>query len=263
MANEGLLLQLDGSHHKWNGQDEWCLIGMIDDATSRIAHAEFFKSEDTLSCMAVLKKVIEKFGVPVALYVDRAGWFGGTKRQDFSQFTRACDELGIRVIYANSPEGKGRIERAWRTFQDRLIPELRFEGITAMSKANAYLQESFLPDYWEKRNIVAAPSPESAYRTLSKHCALEEILCSKYSRTVTRGETFQFCNETFVIINRNRHSLAGREIMIHCYPDGHWRAYAGKVELAIRRMVRSRCRTHPIHDEQTLLSQDDLILKAC
>lgn len=129
MASTGLLLQMDGSHHDWNGKEKWCLIAMIDDADSEIAYAEFFKSEDTINCLKVLEAVIAAKGIPHAVYVDKAGWFGGLKRQEFSQFVRACEELGIKVIYANSPEAKGRIERAWHTFQDRLVPEMRLCGI--------------------------------------------------------------------------------------------------------------------------------------
>lgn len=73
MASEGLLLQFDGSHHKWNGKDVWCLIAAIDDATSDIPYAEFFLSEDTLNCMAVTQRIVEAKGIPYAVYVDRAG----------------------------------------------------------------------------------------------------------------------------------------------------------------------------------------------
>ena len=96
------------------------LISAIDDATSEIPYAELFKGETTLSCMKVLKRIIEIKGVPKAIYTDKAGWSGGMKRTEFSNFQIACEKLGIQVIYANSPEAKGRIERSFRTFQDRL-----------------------------------------------------------------------------------------------------------------------------------------------
>ena len=112
MANEGLLLQMDGSPHCWNGKDQWCLIAAIDDATSKIPAAQFFPTETTWGCMAVQRTIIERFGVPEALYVDGAGWAGGgPKRQFFSQFVRAAEELGIRVIFATSAQAKGRIAR--------------------------------------------------------------------------------------------------------------------------------------------------------
>lgn len=90
MLQEGLLLQMDGSHHKFNGKDEWCLIAAIDDATADIPYAEFFENgETTLNCMKVLEQIIKKKGVPKAIYTDKAGWAGGGKRSEFSKFKRA------------------------------------------------------------------------------------------------------------------------------------------------------------------------------
>jgi len=83
LANEGLMLQMDGSHHKWNGKDKWCMIAMIDDATSDIPYAEVFDEETTWACFKVLRKVIETRGIPYTIYTDRAGW-AGTKREYFS-----------------------------------------------------------------------------------------------------------------------------------------------------------------------------------
>lgn len=150
MPCEGLLLQFDGSPHHWNGKDEWCLISAIDDATSEIPYAEFFHSEDTLNCMRVLQKIIEIKGIPHSLYVDRAGWFGGTKRQNFAHFKKAAEELNIRIIFASTPQAKGRIERSHQTIQDRLIPEMRIRNIQKMPTANAFLIEAFIPHVWNQ-----------------------------------------------------------------------------------------------------------------
>ena len=113
MESPGLLLQMDGSPHRWFGDKKSCLIAIIDDATSEI-HAEFFKSETTLGCLKVLRDYIDKKGVFKVLYVDKAGIFGGPKRCNFSQVQRACKELGIEIIFANSPQGKGRFSGAYR-----------------------------------------------------------------------------------------------------------------------------------------------------
>ncbi len=115
MSREGLLLQMDGSHHQWWKGEKSVLIAAIDDATSKIPYAEFFKSEDTANCMKVIQRIIERYGVPHALYVDRAGIFKEGKRANFGQFVRACQELGIQVLYAYSPEAKGRVERLFQT----------------------------------------------------------------------------------------------------------------------------------------------------
>lgn len=162
MESAGLLLQMNGSYHCWFGNEKSCLIAIIDDATSEI-HAEFFKSETTQGCLKVMREYIEQKGLFKALYVDKAGIFGGSKRCNFSQMQRACEELGIKIIFANSLQGKGRIERSFDTFQDRLIPELRLHNISDMQSANCYLQEVFIPEYWQKTLAVGANNTISEF----------------------------------------------------------------------------------------------------
>ena len=117
---------------------------------------------------------IEKRGIFKTLYVDRADIFGGPKRSNFSQMQRACDELGIEIIFANSPQGKGRIERAFDTFQDRLVPELRLNNIADMESANRYLQEEFIPKYWVNNVMVQATKSSSAFKSLPP----DLVICS-------------------------------------------------------------------------------------
>ena len=145
MPAEGYLLQMDGSPHRYNGRDIWSLILAIDDATSEIPHGEFFLSETTTACMQVLRRIVEKKGLPRALYVDKAGWAGGGKRVEFCQFHRACEELGIQVLFANSPEAKGRVERSFNTIQDRIIPELRLAKIKTMKLSLIHISEPTRP----------------------------------------------------------------------------------------------------------------------
>jgi transposase len=228
MANAGLLLQMDGSHDAWNGKDKWCLIGLIDDATSEIASAAFFPTEDTECCMQAFEGLLIKKGIPEALYVDKAGWFGGTKRTGFGQFERACEELGTRVIYANSPEAKGRIERAWRTFQDRLKPELRLESITSMEQANAYLHSTFLPEYWNERLTVVARDPTSRYRPLKPWIDLREILCLKEERFIRRDRSVSIDAKNYRVVVSSKESIAGRKLEIRRYRDGSWSAFLGR-----------------------------------
>jgi len=157
-----LNLQMDGSTHRWFGDKKSCLIALIDDASSEV-HAEFFDAETTLGCLKVLRDYIERRGLFKVLYVDKAGIFGGPKRCNFSQVKRACEELGIEIIFANSAQGKGRIERSFDTFQDRLVPELRLKRIKRMESANRYLQGTFIPDYWEKQNKVVPRLPQNTH----------------------------------------------------------------------------------------------------
>jgi transposase len=218
MPAEGMLLQLDGSPHRWNGEDVWTLIAAIDDATSRIPHAEFFPSEDTLNCMRVLQRIIEKTGIPECLYVDKAGIFGGSKRQLFSQFARACDELGIRILFANSAQAKGRIERTFRTLQDRLIPEMRIRKIHRMPRANEFLQEEFIPGYWESANTCIAQNPDRRYRT-SPRLELDEILCLKEWRAIAADQTISLDNKRMLIDIPCRYSLRGQKVELRTYQD--------------------------------------------
>jgi hypothetical protein len=232
MACEGLLLQMDGSHHRWNGEDEWCLIAMIDDATSEIPGARFFDGETTLGCMKVLRAVIEAKGVPQMIYTDEAGWAGGgEKRRGFSQFVRACAELGIRVITTSSAESKGRIERAWRTMQDRLVPELRLAGITSMLDANRYLEQVYLPKYWHVRNTVQARDETSRYRQLQPYENLDEIFCIKHMRQIHSDHTVRFEGRLYKITDRRYGSLKNKEASIHVYEDGSIALYYGHIKL--------------------------------
>ena len=232
---EGMMLQLDGSHHCWNGNDEWVLIGMIDDANSKIPWAEFFTSEDTLNCMTVLQRVIEKFGIPELIYTDKAGWLGGTtKREGFSQFLNACEYLGIRVIFANSPQAKGRIERAWNTFQDRLIPELRLAGIKSIPAANKFLQEDMLPNYWNVQNVVPARVEGSRYKALPPEADLNEIFCLKETRKVNGNHTISWDNEIYSVTPPEGISLKGRTLEIRTYQNLASKAFFAGREISIK-----------------------------
>ena len=194
MPSPGLLVQMDGSPHRWFGDSKSCLIAAIDDANSEL-HAEFFPSETALGCMKVVKDLIKKRGVFKTLYVDRAGIFSGPKRCHFSQVQRACKELGIEIIFANSAEGKGRIERSFNTLQDRLIPELRIKNITCMEAANGYLQKIFIPRYWNKKLTVKPESSTSEYNEVPSHISLDEIFVIKEYRKTRNDHTFSYNNK--------------------------------------------------------------------
>ena len=239
MESPGLMLQMDGSPHRWFGGERSCLIAMVDDATSDI-HAEFFPSETTEGCMRVMKAYIEKRGVFKTLYVDRAGIFAGPKRSNFSQMQRACEELGIEIIFANSPQGKGRIERSFDTFQDRLVPELRLNNITDMESANRYLQEDFIPNYWAKNVMVESKSRRSAFKPLPPELDLNAICIQKEYRTIRRDHTFSFANKMYVIDSPVRYSIENQKVEIRCQFDGTFSAYFGHRRLDITELVEPR-----------------------
>lgn len=243
MANEGLLLQMDGSHHRWNGTDEWCLIAMIDDATSDIPYAEFFDGETTLACMKVLRQVVERKGIPDIIYTDEAGWADRSgKRQQFSQFKRVCEELGIRLITTRSAEAKGRIERAWRTCQDRLVPEFRLAGVKSMLDGNRYLQQVFLPSYWRERLTVQARSATTRYRPVPARMSLDQIFCLKYERHVASDNTISYGNQRYRIVDRRFGSLRKKAVIVHWHEAGELEFFYGHVKLKTELIVLPRRR---------------------
>jgi transposase len=238
MAQEGYFLQMDGCEHKFNGQDTWCLIGAIDDATSDIPYAEFFQSESTLACMQVLKRIIEFKGIPSIIYTDQAGWAGKIKREQFTQFKRACEDLGIALIFANSPEAKGRIERAWRTMQDRLCPELRINNIRSMSEANRYLQTQFLPRYWRQSCVVKASSDQPAYRALEPRVTLENILCIEHVRKIAKDQSISWHGVKFEIVSKHTFNLRNYEAVVRHYIDGSTKVFVMGHEVGVRATER-------------------------
>ena len=232
MKSPGLLLQMDGSPHRWFGDSKSCLIAIIDDANSEL-HGEFFESETTLGCMKVLKDVIKKRGIFKTLYVDRAGIFGGPKRCHFSQVQRACEELGIEIIFANSPEGKGRIERSFDTLQDRLIPEFRLNNITTMEAANKYLKNKFIPLYWNKNIMVQPENSSSQYTPGPEKKKMDQIFITKEYRKIRNDHTFSYRNRFYLIESKIKYSIAKQEIEIRKSSKENFKAYFAGEELLI------------------------------
>lgn len=231
--NTGVLLQMDGSYHKWFGGKDSCLITAIDDCNNDIYYGGFYKSETTLACMDVLKKIIERRGKFEVLYVDRAGTYGGGKRQLFSNIQRACEELGILVMFANCPEGKGRIERLFRTLQDRLIPEMRLANVKTKREADAYF-DFFINNQYRK--FVLSSHEQSYFSTIDASVDLNEIFCIKERRTVNKDHTFQKDSIRYLIKNVD-FSLAKREIEIRTYISGSMKFYYMGKELQVEEFI--------------------------
>ena len=198
MSKKGMMLQMDGSYHKWFGDKKSCLIAAIDDANNEVPYAEFFDSENTLDCMTVIQKIIEKEGVFDILYVDKAGVFGGNKRHDFCQLEEACKEVGIQIIYAHSAEAKGRIERLWKTLQGRLIPEMRLANIQTKKQANKFLMENFMPNQYNKKFTVEPITNESSYKENFRK-DLSEIFAKKEYRNINSDQTFNYNCSKYLI----------------------------------------------------------------
>jgi transposase len=168
-ASRGELVQIDGSPHDWfeGRREECCLLVWIDDATSELLHLRFEEVETTAGYFMGMKEYLKKHGCPLCLYSDRHGIFrqnqgSDLKKQADPQLTRALKELSIELICANSPQAKGRVERANGILQDRLVKELRLNGISDLPSANAFLPE-FIADY-NQRFAVEAKNPEDSHQ---------------------------------------------------------------------------------------------------
>lgn len=198
MPQAGMLLQADGSRHQWLGPDgPWLtLVGAIDDATGDVPYALFREQEDAQGYLLVLREVVRKRGVPLAFYSDRHTIFqseakhGLTLEEELNgkplptQVRRVLDELGITWIGARSPQAKGRVERLWRTLQDRLCQELRLAGITTLEAANAALPALLVRHNARFRQKPAQPG--SAYRRFPAGKHHNDVFCFRYWRTVSR-----------------------------------------------------------------------------
>ena len=204
MPQEGMLIQLDGSYHRWLGEDgpQFTILFAVDDATGCVVNALFCDHEDTNSYFRLMQGLLQRLGVPLALYTDRHPVFkhkseyqpAGTP----TQFGRAMAELGIQLIFALSPQAKGRVERTAGTFQDRLITELRLVGATTVEQAGAVLKQ-FLPRF-NRRFGVPAQCPEPLFRPLQGDLPLEGVLCFKHRRRVARDNTVKYQRHTLQLL---------------------------------------------------------------
>jgi transposase len=243
MAAEGLLLQLDGSRHDWlEGRGPWLtLVGAIDDATGMVPAATFRDQEDTAAYLEILQLTITAHGLPGALYHDRHSAFAPTSPgpaepgapDELSQVGRALVELGIGSIVARSPQAKGRIERLWGTFQDRLVVELRLAGVVDRAGANELLA-SFLPRF-NARFAVPAADPLPAWRPVPGDVRLDRVLVFKYRCKVARDHTIRLDGRILQLPpGRGGRSYAGRLVEVHLRLDGSIVAFDGPRELAVR-----------------------------
>ena len=199
-----MLIQLDGSYHRWLGaaRPPFTLLLAVDDATGSVVNALFCNHEDSHNYFLLMQNLLRRRGIPLALYTDRHAVFkhtpGSGSTGTPTQFGRAMEELGIQMIFALSPQAKGRVERAAGIFQDRLITELRLAGATTMEQAKAVLKQ-FLPRY-NRRFQVPAQCPDPAFRPLPPDLHLEQVLCFKHKRRVARDNTVKFQRHTLQLL---------------------------------------------------------------
>jgi transposase len=197
----GEMVQMDGSHHDWleGRYPALVLMGYIDDATNTI-YAKFYDYEGTMPAMDSFKGYVKRYGLPMSVYLDRHTTYKSSKKPTewdeasdlkfLSQFERALKELGVEVIHALSPQAKGRVERLFRVLQDRLVKEMRLQGIKTKDEANVFL-ETYLPRYNEKFRVCPANETDVHIR-LPRHFNLDKYLCIKDQRTIRNDNTIAY-----------------------------------------------------------------------
>ena len=226
MPQQGMLVQVDGSHHRWLEErgPRFALLLAVDDATGTVPYALFRPEEDAMGYLLLIEGVIERRGVPLALYSDRHAVFKNPAppRQKLpgpTQFARAMQRLGIQQIFARSPQAKGRVERVAGTFQDRLVTELRLTKAETMEHANEVLHR-YLPRFDEQFGVPAEQS-EVAYRTPPSAATVERALCFRFHRKVARDNTVRHQWRTLQLLTGiERTSYAGAQVEVLERPDG-------------------------------------------
>ena len=233
----GEMLHLDGSPHAWLAlvpEERQTLIAVLDDATSEVLYAQLRAAEGTWEVLAALREVFGAHGLPQSLYTDRAGWAfhtpqagGKVDKKRLTQVGRALARLGVEHIPAYSPQARGRSERLNRTFQDRLVNELRAAGISDVDAANHYLREVFLPRHNAEFARPAA-SPERAFVTASAK-DLDDALCVQETRTVGQDNTVVMGRVRFQIAKQpGRATCARLSVTVRRRLDGTFEVRWGK-----------------------------------
>lgn len=233
----GELLHLDGRRHQWLAlvPEQWLtMIVIVDDATKRVLYAHLHEGgESVVAIMTALRTVIERDGLPIALYTDRAHWAvhtptagGGSDRRRPTQVGRALARLGIEHILGYSPQARGRSERANRTLQGRLVNELRLAGIRTVALANRYIRERFLPEF--NAEFARPPAdPASAFVPLGR-VDLDYILCLEEERTVGRDNVVTAERVPLQVAKQpGRRTCAGLRVLVRRHLNGDHSIWSG------------------------------------
>jgi transposase len=262
----GELVQMDGSTHDWfEGRGPACVLFVtIDDATGRL-FARFYASEDTKSAFDLFGRYVKRYGLPQAIYVDKDSIYrvndplareAGRQRGclPLTQFGRAMKQLGVEVICANSPQAKGRVERANGTLQDRLVKALRLEKIDTIAAANAFLEKRYLRDF-NARFAKPAADGVNLHQPVARGLKLADILCVREKRTVGRDWCVSYSGHVLQIARRHEGlKLAGKTVEVLTRPDGsmalmyhdallHWKESAARPVATTNKKITFRDRT--------------------
>lgn len=227
----GELVQIDGSYHAWleDRGSKGCLLLFVDDATSEILAAEFVEHESFFAYARLCKSYFQTIGTPVAFYSDKFGVFrvnsdNVTHKEAITQFSRAIGSLGIELICANSPQAKGRVERANQTFQDRLVKELRLQNINTYQEANAFLPEFI--QFYNRKFAVLPRSTGDVHAALDPSMDLDFLFSIHASRIISKDLQIRFNTVIYrIMTNRPHQHLVGREVLVTQNQSGNISAY--------------------------------------
>lgn len=237
-AQEGDLLLWDGSPHRWFGDQagEWSLMVVVDDATGALLHGVFALEEDAQSYLICLRQIVLEKGIPLGLYMDRHGIFRRNDdhwslqeqlagEQTHTQVGQALRALGIKPIFALSPQAKGRVERMFNTLQDRLVQELRLAGITTAQQATTFLNGPFKADF-NARFAKPARQSQAAWRALPKGLDVDRICSFNYQATVGNDNAVRLGGIILDIpAGPHRRGYAKARVEVRQLLDGRWRVY--------------------------------------
>src|SRR5271169_968674 len=242
----GELVQVDGSEHWWfeDRGPQCTLLVFVDDATSRLMHLQFVESESTFAYFHAARAYLEAWGKPVAFYSDKHGVFrvnqtGALGGDGMTQFGRALHALNIDIICANSSQAKGRVERAHKTLQDRLVKELRLAGVRTLPEGNTLLP-AFIADY-NARFAKPPANKKDLHRPLRAGDDLDDAFAWKEERTLSRALTLQYDKVLFILEPSEQAKAAiGKRVTVVDYPDGRLSIRYKGVEFAYRTFDKLR-----------------------
>lgn len=240
--HRGEMVQMDGSHHDWfEGRAPWCvLMGYVDDATGTV-YARFYEYEGTLPAMDGFKRYIRLYGLPQSVYLDRHSTYKVTAKQTveeelndiqpMSHFEKSLAVLGVTVIHAYSPQAKGRVERLFETFQDRVVKEMRLAGVTNITEGNKFL-DGYLPEYNTKYAKEAVQKADF-HRTIVNKRALDTILSIKTDRSLRNDFTIAHNKKLYQI----KSNIRAKKVTVEERTDGTMRIVHNGQQLRYQAIV--------------------------